>query len=321
MLWVTSIDRMVTNTSRPMTTGPAGVDERLVADEREVADGERRPRIAPRRRRRRATSRPKYPFSPMKARRHCTSSRGPKLVSAPTANTSSQWTSRRRRSRRRPRARSAVRSTIVRSPSRTPSPIDAPCTAVRVAALVGRERPEGLRVRAQRLEKAVVELPVGLRQLEHGGETHALERDAREELRRCRHAACAATSRSTSSAVMKPSFSIDARSMPCSSASSTARRVAFAGPAGSAAPPSRASLSAAASSASLSATSAMRPPSSTSSPCGVEVPEDPVAGRLELEQRLRRLDLADGLALRHALAVGDEPFDEESPLACSRPRG
>ena len=56
--------------------------------------------------------------------------------------------------------------------------------------------------------------------------------------------------------------------MPCSSASSTARRVAFAGPAGSAARSLRGlRLVGAASSASLSATTAMRLPSSTSSPC------------------------------------------------------
>ena len=142
-------------------------------------------------------------------------------------------------------------------------------TAVRVAALVRGERPEGIRVGAQRLEEASIEPPFGLGQLEHGGQADALERDAGEEPG-CvgRHIRLAATSRSTSSAVMKPSFSMDARSMPCSSASSTARRVAFAGPAGSAgaAFAGRAN-SAAASSASLSATSAMRPPSSTSSPC------------------------------------------------------
>ena len=46
----------------------------------------------------------------------------------------------------------------------------------------------------------------------------------------------------------------------------------------------------------------------------VEMLEDPVARGLELEQRFRRLDLADGLACLDALAVVDEPFDEESPL-------
>ena len=49
-------------------------------------------------------------------------------------------------------------------------------------------------------------------------------------------------------------------------------------------------------------------------PLRIEVLEDPVAGRLQLEQRLRRLDEAHGLALLDALAVGDEPLDEESPL-------
>jgi hypothetical protein len=44
------------------------------------------------------------------------------------------------------------------------------------------------------------------------------------------------------------------------------------------------------------------------------VAQEPVARRLQLEQRLRRLDLADRLAFLHALAVGDEPFDEEGPL-------
>ena len=45
MLCVTIIARIVTNTSRPITTGPAHVDECLLAEEREVPDDERRPGV------------------------------------------------------------------------------------------------------------------------------------------------------------------------------------------------------------------------------------------------------------------------------------
>ena len=272
MLWVTSIDRMVTNTSRPMTTGRQGLmnvssPTNARSPMASVAHGSRRPPPPTR------TSRPKCPLAPMKARRHCTSSRGPKLVSAPTAKISSHWT-KPSSPISTPSSRMILGAmTIVRSPSRTPSPIDAPCTAVRVAALVRGERPEGVRVGAQRLEEAPRR--AALRSSGSSstrGQAHALERDAREEpgvAAATSSAARAATSRSTSSAVMKPSFSIDARSMPCSSASSTARRVAFGGPGrlGRRRLRGLRARSAAASSASLSATSAMRLPSSTSSPC------------------------------------------------------
>ena len=172
-----------------------------------VAQGSRRPPPPTR------TSRPKYPFAPMNTRRHCTSSRGPKLVSAPTANTSSHWT--------KPSSPISTPSSSTIRGATTIVPLAEPHafadrragTAVRVAALVRGERPEGVRVGPQRLEEALVQPALGLRQLEHGGQADALERDAGEEPRRRRPRPpppARRRARSTSSAVMKPSFSIDA---------------------------------------------------------------------------------------------------------------
>ena len=78
--------------------------------------------------------------------------------------------------------------------------------------------------------------------------------------------------------------------------------------------------SAAASSASLSATSGDAAAQLDLFTLRVEMLEDPVAGRLELEQRLRRLDQADGLALLGRARRRRRAIRRAEPTRCSRPR-
>ena len=100
--------------------------------------------------------------------------------------------------------------------------------------LVRGERAERVGVRAERLEERGVERPVVSVGVERGGKRDALGREPREHrlgLRRLGRLARARSTSSTSFSVMNPRFSIAERSMPCSSASSTAFRVALRSPA------------------------------------------------------------------------------------------
>ena len=66
---------------------------------------------------------------------------------------------------------------------------------------------------------------------------------------------------------------------------------------------------------------AILPPSSTSCARPGEVAERPLAGRLDLDRRLRRLDHADRLALADRLARRRRATRRAAPTRCLRPRG
>ena len=157
--------------------GPAGVDERLVADEGEIADCERRPRIAP------AAS----------AHAHVAPEVPVDADERPAALHVEPWAE----ARQRPDCEHLVAldvavvtdlDAVLEHDSRGDDdralaephavPDRRAVAAIGVAALVGGERSEGVRIGAQRLEETLVELPFGLRQLEQRGQAHALERDA-----------------------------------------------------------------------------------------------------------------------------------------------
>ena len=112
-------------------------------------------------------------------------------------------------------------------------------------------------------------------------------------------ACCARSAASTSFSVMKPRFSIDARSMPWQlrELDRLPRRLAVDRLRASARASARGERRPRPARPRLSATSAIVLPSSTSTPVVVELDERPAAGRLDLDRRLRRLDDADGLPL------------------------
>ena len=159
--------------------------------------------------------------------------------------------------------------------------------------------------------------PAALVGIERRRQRDALGRHAREHRPRLRArcAFCATISASTSFSVMKPRFSTVERSIPCSSASSTAFRVAFRSPG--------AGFGAGFSSAFASIDGELvgrlgdvrdRLAQLDLDVVGVELHDRPRAGRLDLDRRLRRLDDADGLPGRHLRAVLDEPLREERVL-------
>ena len=153
--------------------------------------------------------------------------------------------------------------------------------AVGIDLLVRRQRAERLGIRAQRLEEALVQAAHALVELEDAGSvTPAVETPARAGVvEGPAVAAACAIAASTSFSVMKPRFSIEPRSMPWRSASSTAlfvalRSAAFASTSGFG---SR-RASAASTSSATSATSAIVFPSSTSSPSSKSWTSVPLPG-------------------------------------------
>ena len=208
----------------------ADVDERLVADEREIADRERRPRIpmAPPPNR---TERPPQMPAPRNARRQRSSRSAPNCVSSPIAarplaDDGGAWAEpdavldhdARRDDERCPHRAPRPRRS---GPPRRAAPRPSRPTAAR-GRRPGRasSRKAGSRARPPH--------PV-----ERGRERDAVGRDSGED-RACRRGAAAlraAMTASTSFSVMNPRLSISARSTPCSSARSSALRVACRSPA------------------------------------------------------------------------------------------
>ena len=207
---------------------PAHVDERLVPDEGEIADREHRPRVAMT-----AASEPDRPARP--------DSRAEER--APAENLQIRAELARFSDcddllapDRRPRADldTVLDDDLRRRYQRALAEDDARADLGAVLPqdrdlLVGRQEAERIRVRAETLEEAGVECACALIQIERGGQAHVLGRETGERGPASGEAVAfwRAISSSTSFSVMKPRFSIAARSTPWRSASSAALRVAL----------------------------------------------------------------------------------------------
>ena len=320
MLCVTMIERIVRNTSRPMSTGrqtltnassPTNARSPIVS----VAHGSRWPPPPNR------TERPPQMPAPRNARRQRSSRSEPNCESSPIATTSSQTIVARGPSRTPSSMTIRGATTSDPSPRSTPSPIRAPASRSAVTLSAGASARNASWSSEARNAGSMRPASASSSNVA-GSETPSVETPARiGPAAGADDDFCAAMSASTSFSVMKPRLSIDARSIPWSSASSTAFRVALRSPAaGFGAGFASALASIDASSSAVSATYAIVLPSSTSTSSRVELDDRSGAGRLDLDGRLRRLDDADGLACRHLGAVLDEPLGDEARTPCSRPR-
>ncbi len=316
MLWVTISERMVRKTSRPMSTGPADVHERLVADEREIADGERRPRVA----------------MAAAAEPHRAPAPDPRAEErAPAAKLEIGAELRELADRddllaEHGRTRAEPHAVLDHDPRR-----DDERAVAEVDAVADRgRRPRGARRPSRPDESARnaswssaarnagSSAPVASSSSNvAGSDTPSVDTPARTELGRrcCRRLLRVRSAASTSFSVMKPRLSISARSMPWSSASSTALRVALRSPAAG----FGAGFSSAFGVDRRELVGGLRDVRDGLAELdldllAVELDDRARAGRLDLDGRLRRLDDADRLAGRHLGAILDEPLREERVL-------
>ena len=192
MLCVTMIERIVRNTSRPMSTGRqtftnASSPTKARSPIESVAHGSRWPPPP------NLTERPPQMPAPRKARRQRSSRSGPNCESSPIATTSSQTIVARGPSRTPSSMTIRGATTSEPSPRSTPSPIRAPASRSAVDLVCRRERPERLVV--ERLEECGSRRPMlSSRSKVDGSETPS-GRDCRESWPdgRRRRAFCAAS--------------------------------------------------------------------------------------------------------------------------------
>ena len=325
MLCVTISERIVRNTSRPMSTGRqtltnASSPTNARSPTASVAHGSRWPPPPNR------TERPPQIPAPRNARRQRSSRSAPNCVSSPIATTSSQHDGRARAELgRRPRSRCAARRRAMPSPRSTPSPICAPCS--RSAATFSSEasaRNASGRLGATRGTPGS-SAPDALVELERRRQRHALGRDAGEQRargRRRRGGLLRAISSSTSFSVMKPRFSIVGEVDPV--AARRARRPS-ASPCRSPAAGFGAGFSSAFASIDGELVGGLgdvrdRLAELDLDVLGVELDDRARAGRLDLDGRLRRLDDAHRLALRRPPRDPRRATPRGARTRCSRPR-